>query len=267
MEDLLRELPAIKRARGYRLYDVQGRRYLDLYQNRGASLLGHRPPAVSVAVKNVISRGLYAPLPSVYERRLAKALFAAFPGYRALRVYANSERLLHALSVLNGADLSVEEIPDPVFQDCAGKPIAFFRPFLPLPSEHSPAVLLPIVPAPFPFGIALFKEEPGSDMHPSDVLSPVLLSGAIQALYDLGRYGTSFGEHVWSLFDMPGWGRRGPYLYPLCGKDAYPDLFREFLGKGILLSPFFPGPSIIPGEFSPGELVPLIGKKLKRGFP
>ena len=41
-EDLAFTIPPIRRARGYRLYDHRGRRYLDLWQNGGHSLLGHR---------------------------------------------------------------------------------------------------------------------------------------------------------------------------------------------------------------------------------
>ena len=53
MSELLEmEIPRIRRARGYRLYDHHGRRYLDLWQNGGRSLLGHRPARQTTLLKD-----------------------------------------------------------------------------------------------------------------------------------------------------------------------------------------------------------------------
>ena len=43
MIDLRKRVPIIRRAREYHLYSVTGKRYLDLWQNGGQALLGHRP--------------------------------------------------------------------------------------------------------------------------------------------------------------------------------------------------------------------------------
>jgi len=61
-------LPVIRRARGYRLYGQDGRRYLDLWQGGGRALLGHRPARVTTVLKNVISTGLVTDLPSDWRR-------------------------------------------------------------------------------------------------------------------------------------------------------------------------------------------------------
>ncbi len=66
-------LPLFRRARGYRLYDHSGQRYLDLYQGNGSGLLGHRAFRITTELKDVISRGLISDLPSVYLRRMEKA--------------------------------------------------------------------------------------------------------------------------------------------------------------------------------------------------
>ncbi len=58
--DLSFTIPPIRRARGYRLYDHRGRRYLDLWQNGGHSLLGHRGLHLLSLLKNLMSRGLLA---------------------------------------------------------------------------------------------------------------------------------------------------------------------------------------------------------------
>ena len=68
---LLRGIPRIRRARGFRLYDMQGRRYLDLF--RDGALLGHRDSGSLTAMKSALSQGLAAALPSVWEKRLLTA--------------------------------------------------------------------------------------------------------------------------------------------------------------------------------------------------
>ena len=43
-----------------------------------------------------------------------------------------------------------------------------------------------------------------------------------------------------------------------CDAAAYDAVFDRFLRAGILLSPFHPGPSILPDEVSPGEEAALM---------
>ncbi len=76
---LLTGIPVIRRARGFRLYDMQGRRYLDLF--RDGALMGHRAAGVLTAMKSALSQGLAAALPSVWEMRLISALARSFPQY------------------------------------------------------------------------------------------------------------------------------------------------------------------------------------------
>jgi glutamate-1-semialdehyde aminotransferase len=90
-------VPRIRRARGYRLYDVQGKRYLDLF--REGALLGHRGEAALTAMKSALSQGLATSLPSAWEGRLVAALAQMFPAYRSVRLYSSRERALEAVSL------------------------------------------------------------------------------------------------------------------------------------------------------------------------
>jgi hypothetical protein len=88
---LLRLLPPVLRARDFRLY-TQGRgqegdRLVDLWQNGGGAILGHKAPSVLREFKNAVNRGLLSPLPHPLEKRLQKALARLFPR-RIFRVYA-----------------------------------------------------------------------------------------------------------------------------------------------------------------------------------
>jgi hypothetical protein len=91
-------MPRIRRARGYRLYGLDGRRYLDLYQDGGRAILGHRGGRAVTAMKNALSEGLHSCLPSVHEARLLKALGRAFPAYRSFRLFASESRFRRRLA-------------------------------------------------------------------------------------------------------------------------------------------------------------------------
>jgi len=273
------ELPRIRRARGYRLYDERGRRYLDLWQNGGRSLLGHRPARQTTLLKDVLSKGLAADLPSVYTRRLERALAALLPGYAQVRVVASQEAALRLAGLYLGRELSAAEVTDPALADAPrsapsapGAPraeVALWRPGLEAVAGSPPAaVLLPVLP----FGLAgapaavCFAGPLPEGFPASEVVSPLLLAGALRSLADLKRIKRpeALGDEL--LAGVRGWRRRGIYLTPCCEPARYGEVFRAFLEGGVLLSPVFPGPSILPGEeLSRGELRTMIG--LFRRYP
>ncbi|MDR0376629.1 MAG: hypothetical protein LBH70_02425 [Spirochaetaceae bacterium] len=136
-EALLRSLPPIRRARGFRLYTAGGRRLTDLWQYGGRAVLGHTPAGVLRELKNAASRGLFAPFPGCYEGRFVKALTRLFPG-RTVRLYAGAESLRRALDRA-GYDAGVS-FPDPAFPLFrAGPAPVLWRPFLEDPPKRSPA--------------------------------------------------------------------------------------------------------------------------------
>ena len=100
---LISSIPEIRRARGYRLYDRAGRRFLDLWQGHGSAILGHRASGVSTLMKGVISRGLTADLPSGGRRALERELRELLPTHPHARLYGSLEGCLEALSRLRGS--------------------------------------------------------------------------------------------------------------------------------------------------------------------
>ena len=253
--DLLKELPDIRRAREYHLYDNKGNRYLDLYQNNGRAILGHRPNGVSLALKSNLSKGLLAEYPSVYGNRLYKKLISLFPEYRDFRVYRNMDRALKTVSNWFGREIAPF---DPVFTDTSGSKAALWRPFCPITGE-SPDILFPVFPFPGSFApvSVCFRKDTGKDLPVSDMVSPVLLAALLKAVCGLESYKETFTEDVWRAFDSSLWTRNGPYLIMNCRKDEYPEIFRAFLKGGIFISPEHPGVSIVPGEFTSGEIKPI----------
>lgn len=63
----------VRRARGPYLYDQHGDRYLDLWLQDGAALLGHRPKGYAQLAKAEIDRGLWGAFPTPWHRRLKRS--------------------------------------------------------------------------------------------------------------------------------------------------------------------------------------------------
>ncbi|MGA2976011.1 MAG: hypothetical protein ABSF77_11940 [Spirochaetia bacterium] len=264
---LLAGIPSIRRARDFRLYDTRGRRYLDL--SRDGALLGHR---VAVPVmKSVLSQGLAAALPSAWEPRLAAAIARLVPEYPVVRLFSSRERALDAVSLALGARVEPEDLHDPALDPGApgAGQVCLWRPFL--PSVSGGRALLPVLPltvcgapapACFPAGTR--------DVPPSETLPGFLLAAALRgcaALFKTESGPPLPGNRVVerALDAAKGWARTGPYVRALFPAAEYPRVHAEFLHAGVLLYPGHPGPSVLPGECSPGESLLLAG--LFAGIP
>lgn len=266
-------LPPMRRARGYRLYDQAGRRYLDLFLAGGRALLGHRPSRILLELKNLIARGLMSELPSVYERRLVRALALLVPDYPTVRLFSNEERLtaaLHALTSLHTrADESSAEtldrlgyppIEEPLSTPAGRGRLRRWRPFCAEGEPHAGAsVVVPVLPFPGAFvpAVACIRGIAEEELPPSDLVSPALLGALTRSVYELLQFSASYREESWMRFEAPWWRRHGPYLVPVCEKSEYSEVFGRLLEKGILINPSYSGPSIVPAEYTDGELKPL----------
>jgi hypothetical protein len=250
---LLNNIPAVLRARGFRLYTQDGRRLVDLWLNGGAAILGHTPPNLLRELKNTASRGLYAPLPHFSESRFLKSLSKLFPG-RSFRLYAAPPPELAEL-----------------FNSGAAK---LWRPFTdpasPFAVENTP-LLIPVLPGiqswrgelPLGLCIAAAKSENQIAQLPAgDILPPLLLSVAARGVYDLlaspERAKPAFPRlvKVMQTDDFKKrWRRQGIYLYPKekPQDEKWAALFNQFLDAGFLLPPNQNQPLILPGELSDGE--------------
>jgi len=282
---LLRLVPTVLRARDFRLYTNgkaatakgaggEKQRLVDLWQNGGAAILGHTPPAMLRELKNTASRGLYAPFPHFLEDRYLKALSRIFPG-RTLRLYAAPPPGLEKMAMDGNA--------------------ALWRPFLdpkdPLAvPANAPPVLVPVVPGihgwrvvenrqgetiALPLGLCVLAIDGSAaagidvqaDLPPGDFISPVLLAVAARGIHDLLAASPSRGNPAFPRISKAlrngaaPWQRRGPYLFPgpsIAGQE-WAAVFRRFLDAGFLLPPAPFQPAILPGTLSPGEEAKLAG--------
>jgi hypothetical protein len=258
-------IPPVRRARGYRLYDYQGRRYLDLWQGGGRVLLGHRSLRLTHLLKDVLSRGLLADLPSLYGRRLERALAGLLPAFPQVRIASCLPAALALVSRYLGREVRVDEIRDPALDSTGGggaPEAAWWRPLLtgqPV-AGPPPRVLLPVLPfaaSGAPVAVCFSGPLP-ADFPPSETVSPVLLAGATRCLSDLRHYRRPEWLRDDLLQGASGWSQRGIYLSARCAAERYGELFAAFLDRGVLLNPRWPGPSILPAEASAGEVAKMI---------
>jgi len=247
---LMRYIPNVLRARGFRLYLDNNKRLIDLWLNGGAAVLGHTPVNLLREIKNTASRGLYAPYPHFSQGRLIKALLKIFPGY-SFRLYAAPPPELTKL-----------------FQSGAAK---FWRPYIdpnsPLTVGNSP-ILIPVIPGiqtwrdGLPFGLcaaAAKNENQLLNFPESDNLSPILLAAAARGIYDLlassQRVKPDFPRVIKALKNSI-WKKQGIYITlkeDVISYNNWTILFNKFFEIGFLLPPVPAYPLILPGEMSDGE--------------
>jgi hypothetical protein len=270
-DTLLRFVPRVLRARGWRLYTEKGR-LVDLWQYGGRAMLGHNPPGMLRAIKNNGERGLFAPHPHFTEDRLYKALSTLLPG-RSFRLYTPED-----------AALLLQKIPP--------DKTAVWRPYLNDPAAQTAPILLPVLPCTFPGVPVVFAIDPGLlvtnqaepaknpeesaeklILPPSQLISPVALAAAARSIHDLlarpERGTLRFPKIDRALKKSAIWKRQGIYLTFVEGENTtdvdrektapgnYTVLFKRFLEGGFLLPPSPEDPVILPGELSPGEEVKL----------
>jgi glutamate-1-semialdehyde 2,1-aminomutase len=91
------------RAEGPAVWDSDGRRYLDLVQSWGASILGHADPGVVEAVSRAAQAGTSYGIPTEAEVRLAEEVCARVPSVEKVRlVSSGTEATMSAVRLARG---------------------------------------------------------------------------------------------------------------------------------------------------------------------
>ena len=102
----------IERGEGSRLYDADGNSYLDFIGSWGPLILGHRPPAVIAALKQVLDTGTSFGAPTEREIEIAELICELVPSIEMVRlVNSGTEATMSALRVargFTGRDLTVK---------------------------------------------------------------------------------------------------------------------------------------------------------------
>lgn len=260
------DLKEIRRAREYRLYDAAGRRYLDLYQDAGRAVLGHRPTDMNRSFKSAASKGLWAPFTSKTVIRLEQAV-QRLVGPGAIRFFSSMDRAL--------SSYSRERVLDPLFADSWFSSVQpdperalalLWRPFIPeeldallgrLLEMGQPVLLLPIMPVPGGFApqAAVHLGNWRGALVPGDAVSPAAAAFASAALRELAGCRRESLELPAPGADL--WHQCGPYLLWKGDEVSYGRCRTALLEKGILLPASRNEPAILPSIYSEGEIAPL----------
>jgi glutamate-1-semialdehyde 2,1-aminomutase len=93
----------IKKAKGSKIYDVDGRAYIDYVLSWGPMIAGHAHPRVTAALKKAIANGTSFGAPTELEITLAKMVKKAFPSIELVRmVSSGTEATMSAIRVARG---------------------------------------------------------------------------------------------------------------------------------------------------------------------
>jgi len=94
----------VARAEGAHVWDVTGRRYIDLVQSYGAIILGHAHPAVVDAVSRAAACGTSYGAPTPREMKLAEAIRERVPSCDLVRMMSSgTEATMTAIRLARGA--------------------------------------------------------------------------------------------------------------------------------------------------------------------
>ncbi len=93
----------IKKAKGSKIYDVDGKAYIDYVLSWGPMILGHAHPKVTAALKRAVSNGTSYGAPTELEVALAKMVKKAVPSIEMLRmVSSGTEATMSAIRAARG---------------------------------------------------------------------------------------------------------------------------------------------------------------------
>jgi len=270
-------LPVVRRARGYRLYDSAGRRYVDLWQLHGHAILGHRGAGASAVMKNAISKGLIMDLPSAAAGRLVRVLRELLPSHPFVRVYGSLDRCLQGLAAWCRRSVRAADVVDPATAegdrpasaDQASAPgaIVAWRPFLPSWEYADALALLPILPFATcggPWAVCL-REDPRDALPQSEPICAAVLEATVRAVAGLRRHSEGPLGPLVAPVAVGRWQIRGPYVTPRFARERYGEVFDAFLRGGVILSPRWSCPSLLPATLSDGEIAKTVG--LFRAIP
>lgn len=266
---LLKQVPRISRARDFRLYTHDGRRFTDLWQYGGKAVLGHTVPHQLRELKNNASRGLFVPFPNHLEGRLEKALERLFPK-RVIRIYKDKESMQKAFEIAEFEFPKDRLIPDPALgEHSVRSSFSLWRPFINDEETvyEEADILLPILPFPGMNApkVLLLEKNISKFFPPSDVLSLVLSSALLSSVTALIKQMPAeiadYSQLTQNL-SHSSWQQRKIYLMNPSFKDdlSYEKIFHRFLDGGFLIPPKRNLPLILPVKqdaLSHGELAKL----------
>ena len=265
----------VKRARGIYLYTEKGVRLTDCYLDGGRGILGHGGGKAKTAFKDCFERGANgfydSGLLPAFEKSVKKLLPAE---YTEIRLYSEkTAAMLGETSFsLDGASKSSPKKAEPVlwrpWLDFAGKITEQSTGYPKIEVVYNltgdfPAIVKIVPPFTYATDISVYafsnacSEEMLQNLPENDVVPSPLLAAYTRGFYDLLNSFSLFTENHFKANSKalePFFTRNQCYLFPKIPETQYKDFVLKCLDAGIVISPDYNVPSIIPWRANPGDI-------------
>lgn len=229
----------VKRARNYYFYTEKGIRLTDLFQEDGHAVLGWSYGRSRLMFKNTMERGCTGSFISSSQNALKKAVNSLFQSqYETVFWCRNYEPYLKDFEKLR------EWKP---FEEVKASEDVFFV-------------------APFPFADSGYIVAVSEKYDAEESAAPALLNGIVRSVYDLAGEIPLRTEENWCSYDSVlklYWNRKGAYLFPKVPESEYDDFCLHCLDMGLVISPSFKTPSIVPFDVNIGDFSKLKNNPFK----
>ena len=260
----------VKRARGIYLYTEKSVRLTDCFLDGGRGILGHGGGKAKTAFKDCFERGANgfydSGLLPAFEKSVKKLLPAE---YTEIRLYSEK-----TAAMLGGTGVSLDgasEKANPVlwrpWLDFAGKITEQSTGYPKIQvvyntNEVFPAVVKILPPFTYATDICVYAFSDKSyknlaELPQNDVVPSPLLAAYTRSFYDLLNSFSLFTEKDFKANSKalePFFTRNQCYLFPKIPKEKYKDFVLKCLEAGIVISPDYNEPSIIPWRANPGDI-------------
>ena len=260
----------VKRARGIYLYTEKSVRLTDCFLDGGRGILGHGGGKAKTAFKDCFERGANgfydSGLLPAFEKSVKKLLPAE---YTEIRLYSEkTAAMLGETSVsLDGASEKANPVLWRPWLDFSGKiteqPTGYPKiQVVYNTNEVFPAVVKILPPFTFATDICVYAFSEKSyknlaELPQNDVVPSPLLAAYTRSFYDLLNSFSLFTEKDFKANSKalePFFTRNQCYLFPKVSEEKYKDFVLKCLDAGIVISPDYNEPSIMPWRANPGDI-------------
>ena len=261
----------VKRARGIYLYTEKGVRLTDCYLDGGRGILGHGGGKAKTAFKDCFERGANGFYDSGLLPAFEKAVKKMLPAeYTEIRLY--SEKTAAMLGETSFSLESTQKKAEPVlwrpWLDFAGKITEQPTGYPKIEVVYNvtgdfPAIVKIVPPFTYATDISVYAfskacgEEMLKNLPKNDVIPSPLLAAYTRGFYDLLNSFSLFTEKDFKANSKalePFFTRNQCYLFPKIPETQYKDFVLKCLEAGIVISPDYNEPSIIPWRANPGDI-------------
>ena len=286
----------VKRARGIYLYTEKSVRLTDCFLDGGRAILGHGGGKAKTAFKDCFERGANGFYDSGLLPAFEKAVKQLLPrNFTTIRLYTEKtaaplEGISYSLeSSREKADAALEQTSYSLESAREKAEPVLWRPWLEISGKSTeqptgypkiqivhnvegdfPAIVKIVPPFPYATELCVYAfstacgEKMLQNLPKNDIVPAPLLAAFTRGFYDLkialGTYTENDFKANSKVFE-PFFIRNQCYLFPKIPEEKYKDFVLKCLDIGIVISPDYNVPSIMPWKANPGDL-----KKISKVF-